>query len=159
MTDSAPSSDEYQRVADLIDRWVDVELPNNPAVLAVDRGEPGEHRWYLRLKGEEKDITTVWLQLRQRTLHYETYVLPAPEERQAQVFEQALRRNRGLHGIAFVIGPEDALYLEGRLALEAVDEAALDRIIGSLYSTVELSFRSLVRLAFGSRFSGAPEPD
>lgn len=158
MTESTPSPDEYERVAALIDRWVDEELPNNPAVLAVDRGEPEEHRWYLRLKGEEKDITTVWLQLRQRTLHYETYVLPAPEEHAEQVYEQALRRNRGLHGMAFVIGPEDALYLEGRLALEAVDEAALDRIIGSLYSTVELSFRALLRVAFASRLAAAAEP-
>ena len=47
---------------------------------AIDRGAAGERRWYVRLRGEQKDTFTVWFTLRQRTLHYETYVMPAPEE-------------------------------------------------------------------------------
>jgi hypothetical protein len=149
----APTPEAIDAVVRSIDAWAQRELVENPAVLAVDRGEPAERRWYIRLAGEDKDFITVWLSLGQRTLHYETYVLPAPEDAHAEVFDQLLRRNRGLHGLAFVIGPEDAIYLEGRLALEAVDDAALDRIVGSLYSTVEQCFRPLLRLAFASRFT------
>mgnify|MGYP002683036455 CR=1 FL=1 len=62
----------------------------------------------VRLAGEEKDFTTVWLTLHQRTLQYETYVMPAPEENHAAVYEQLLRRNLRFNGAAFAIGDEDA---------------------------------------------------
>ena len=32
----------------------------NPVVAAVDRDEPGERRWFVRLPGEEKDTFTIW---------------------------------------------------------------------------------------------------
>ena len=61
--------------------------------------EPGERRWFVRLRGEQKDMFTIWFTLGQRTLHYETYVMPAPEENHARVLRapaapqpQALRR-------------------------------------------------------------------
>ena len=40
----------------------------------------GHFHWLIRLKGEEKDVITLWLSLRQRTVHVETQVTPAPEE-------------------------------------------------------------------------------
>ena len=61
---------------------------------------PASGRWYVRLRGEEKDFTTIWLTLGQRTLHYETYVMPAPEENQEQFYEHLLRRNAKLVGAA-----------------------------------------------------------
>ena len=61
-------------------------------------------RWYLRINGEEKDVYNVWFTLRQRTLHYETYVMPAPEENHGRLYEHLLRRNQGFNGLAFVIG-------------------------------------------------------
>ena len=42
------------------------------------------HRWYLRFKGDEKDFITVWLTLRQRTLHHEAQFMPAPEEQRGR---------------------------------------------------------------------------
>jgi hypothetical protein len=137
-----------------ISAWLAVELDANPVMLAVDRGEPDEHRWYVRLAGEEKDFTTVWLTLGQRHLHYETYVMPAPEENIEAVFEQLLRRNLKLVGAHFAIGGENAIYLVGQLPLALLSESELDRIIGSLYATVEQCFRPLLRLAFASRFPG-----
>ena len=65
--------------------------------------------------GEEKDFTTVWLTLGQRTLRYETYVMPAPEENREAVMEVLLRRNDTLVGAHFSIGHEDAIYLRGEL--------------------------------------------
>ena len=55
------------------------------------------------MRGEEKDITTVWLTLGQRTLRYETYVMPAPEENHAAALrapaapQRAARRRPLLH--------------------------------------------------------------
>jgi Putative bacterial sensory transduction regulator len=136
-----------------IDTWLTRALAENPAIVAVDRSEPGEERrWYVRLAGEEKDYTTVWLTLRQRMLHYETYVMPAPEENAGELYEHLLRRNAKLVGAQFAIGPEDAVYLVGALPLAACDEAELDRVIGSVFAAVEQCFRPALRIGFASRF-------
>jgi hypothetical protein len=136
-----------------IDAWLAAELSTNPMLLAVDRGEPGTRRWYVRCKGEEKEFTTVWLTLGQRTLQYETYVMPAPEENEGELFEHLLRRNRRLTGVQFCIGEEDAVFLTGSLPLAAFDEAELDRIIGTVVATVELCFRPALQIGFRSRFT------
>ena len=104
------------------------------------------------MRGEAKEITTVWLTLGQRTLRYETYVMPAPEENHAQLYEQLLRRNERLVGAHFSIGVEDAVFLRGELALAALTEDELDRVIGSLYAYVEQCFPSAIRVGFASRF-------
>jgi hypothetical protein len=123
-------------------------------VAAVDRGEPGERRWYVRMLGEEKDVTTVWLTVGQRTLRYETYVMPAPEENAGELYEHLLRRNEKLVGCHFSIGVEDAVFLRGELPVAALDEPELDRILGTLYATVEQCFRPAMRIGFASRFRG-----
>ncbi len=40
--------------------------------------DAGHYHWLIRLKGEEKDVITLWLSLRQRSVHVETEVTPAP---------------------------------------------------------------------------------
>jgi hypothetical protein len=109
----------------------------------------------VRLRGDVKEFTTIWLRLGQRTLHYETYVMPFPEENSAEVFEVLLRRNERLVGAHYALGAENAVFLTGQLVLAALTESELDRIIGTLYATVEAQFDELVRRAFASRFSSA----
>jgi hypothetical protein len=137
-----------------ISGWLAGFAEGNPAVEAIDRGEPGEAepRWYVRLHGDEKEHITIWLTLGQRTLRYEAYVLPAPQENVAAVYEMALRRNDRMVGAHFAIGVEDALFLRGEAPLSGLDEAELDRIVGSLYSYTEQAFPALLRLAFASKF-------
>ncbi len=148
-----PTLHEYET---RITGWLGGFAADNELFEAVDRGEPGESaepRWYVRLRGEEKEHITIWFTLGQRTLRYEAYVLPAPQEHIAEVYEMALRRNDRLVGAHFAIGVEDALFLRGELPLSALNEAELDRIVGSLYQYVEQTFPGLIRLAFASKFS------
>jgi hypothetical protein len=86
-------------------------------------------------------------------LQYETYVMPAPEENAESLYEQALRRNNKLVGAAFSIGIEDALFLRGELLVASVSEPELDRVLGTLYATVERHFPVLIRIGFASRFA------
>jgi hypothetical protein len=149
-----------QRLDDVrhrIDAWIDVLAAENPVIAAVDRGTSdetpyGEPRWYIRMLGEEKDFITVWLTLGQRTLRYETYVMPAPEENAAELSELLLRRNDTLVGAHFSIGGEDAIYLRGELPDVAVDGDELDRVLGTMYQTVEANFRPMLKIGFASRF-------
>jgi len=137
-----------------VDGWLRRALAENPMLVAVDRGEPGERRWYVRLAGEDKDFTTIWFTLRQRALHFETYVTPAPEENEAEFYAHLLRRNLGFHGMAFAVGPEEAVFLVGALPLAALSEPQLDRVIGSTWAYVERTFRAALRIGFASRFGG-----
>jgi Putative bacterial sensory transduction regulator len=137
-----------------IDAWLAHSRATNALIVAVDRGESeiGERRWHVRLRGEEKEFTTIWLTLGQRTLRYETYVMPAPEENASELYEHLLRRNDRLVGAHFSIGIEDAVFLRGELPVVSVTEAELDRIIGSMYAYVEQCFGTAIRIGFASRF-------
>jgi Putative bacterial sensory transduction regulator len=154
VTPPGPASDaELDALEAHIDGWLARQLSENPILVAVDRGEPGERRWYVRLRGEEKDFTTVWFTLGQRTLQYETYVMPAPEENHAEFYEHLLRRNAKLVGAQFCIGAENAVFLVGSLPVGAIDDDELDRIVGSLYAYVEQCFRPALRIGYASRFA------
>ena len=142
---------------ELLDRqitsWLMSMMERNDTIVAVDRGEPDGHRWYVRMHGEEKEFTTVWFTLGQRTLQFETYVMPAPEENAEQLYEHVLRRNESLVGVHFSIGIEDAIFLRGELPLRMVDEDELDRVVGTLYATVERIFPTIIRIGFASHFA------
>ncbi|MEY3091457.1 MAG: hypothetical protein RLZZ269_344 [Actinomycetota bacterium] len=138
-----------------IDEWLGNLRSTNSAIVAIDHAEPEpafRSRWYVRMAGESKEFTTIWITLGQRTLRYETYVMPAPEENALEVFDNLLRRNEKLIGAHFSIGAEDAVFLRGDLPLSALSEAELDRIVGSTYAYVEQCFRPLLRIGFASRF-------
>lgn len=151
--DEALPADAFSQLASDIDGWLAQYLVTNDAMLAVDHGGPddcgpGERRWYVRLGGEQKEFTTVWLTLGQRTLRYETYVLPWPRQHVPEVFELVLRRNHQLVGCHYSIGIEDAVFLRGEVASVGITEAELDRVIGTLFVEVERTFPTLVRIAF-----------
>ena len=136
-----------------ITSWLLSMKDRNDVIVAVDRGELHEHRWYVRMRGEEKEFTTIWITLNQRTLKYETYVMPAPEENAEILYENLLRRNETLVGCHFSIGDEDAVFLRGELANSMVTEQEIDRVVGTLYSTVENVFPAIIRIGFASRFA------
>ena len=145
---------DESELADLerhIDQWLGQISRSNQTIKAIDRGDGDEIRWYVRMHGEEKEFTTVWLTLGQRTLRYETYVMPAPQENAEQLYESLLRRNEKLVGARFSIGEENAVFLRGEVFLSSITEIELDRIIGTLYATVEQCFRPLLRIGFSSQ--------
>jgi hypothetical protein len=151
------TAEELDALEARLDRWFTREAADNPMIAAVDRGERGERRWYVRVNGVEKDTFTLWFTLGQRTLRYETYVMPAPEENEGAFYEHLLVRNLGLHGWAFAIGQEHAVFLQGAIGVASLaDDAAvddeLDRIVGSGWEYVERCFKPALRIGFASRF-------
>jgi hypothetical protein len=148
------SAEELAALEAHIDAWLAAEQEANPAIEAVERSDDDLTRWFIRLRGEEKDVWTAWWTLGQRTLSFETYLMPSPEENRLEVFEHLLRRNRKLTGLQLEIGEEEAIFVRGSLPVAAVTDAELDRILGSMWAAVELVFRPAMRLAFGDRFQG-----
>ena len=124
-------------------------------MVAVDH-QPELARWYLRLRGDEKEFVTVWLTVRQRTLHHETQVMPAPEVNVEQTYEYLLRRNAGLHQMRFALGAEDAVYLVGEIPVSAVADDELDRIVGSSLAYVDACFPTAMMIGFAGRYRRRP---
>ena len=108
------------------------------------------------MRGEEKTLIAVWLTLRQRTLHYESQFMPAPEENIEACYEYLLRANTRLFAMRFAIGLEDAVYLLGQLPLGAIDEAELDRIVGSVYAYSEQYFPLAMSIGYASKYRRRP---
>jgi hypothetical protein len=105
------------------------------------------------MAGEDKDFITVWFSLGQRTLRFETFVMPAPEENHSALYEHVLRRNDRLVGARFSIGAEDGIFLRGETPVGQVDLDALDDSLGLLYAQVEQCFMGMIRIGFASRFA------
>lgn len=150
-----PDPARLAAVEALVTDWLTRQLEENPTVEAAERDtSTSDRRWYVRVTGEQKAVFSIWFHLRQRTLLAETYLMPAPEEQVAECYEFLMRRNAKLRGLVLCIGLEDAVYLQGEVPVEHVDEAALDRLLGSVYEGVERTFRPAMRLGFASRFEG-----
>jgi hypothetical protein len=143
--------EERAACRELIDEWGRARLAEGGAVVAVDR-QPELDRWYLRLRGDEKDFVTVWLTIRQRTMHHEAQVMPAPEVNVRETFEYLLRRNAELHQMRFALGPEDAVYLVGEIPVTEVTEDELDRIVGSVLAYVDTYFPTAMSIGFAGRY-------
>lgn len=150
---SVPTEPE---VSSLVAAWVARLVDENPVVTNVEK-DPTCERWFIRVRGEEKLVTTVWLTVRERTVSYETYFMPAPEENIAACYEYLLRANARFYGMRFSIGGEDAVYLTGQMPFSALadgcGEAELDRLLGSAYAYSEECFRTAMRIGFETMFT------
>ncbi len=157
MTRDVATHEELAALEQAIDDLFRQQKEELPILLDISRDEEIPRRWYARLEGEERDVTTIWLTLGQRTLKYETYFLPSPEVNREQLFELLLRRNYDLVGAQFGIGPEEAIFLTGELPFHAVDEDELDRILGSIWDFVERYWRAALKIGFANRFTETPK--
>ena len=147
MTEVADLEARERAAHELIADHLEGEVARQPYVQTVEY-DPEIPRWYVRFGCEGRDATTIYFDLHQRTLRYEVYFLPDPPRNQLDLYRFLLQRNHGLYGARFSIGPDGDLYLTGRVALEHLDRAELDRIIGVVYEVVETWFQPALRLAF-----------
>ena len=153
---------ERDAVCARIDDWAARQLAEGGLLVAVDRqagGDPitGAPRWYLRLRGEEKEFVTVWLTLRQRTLRHEAQFMPAPETNIEATWQYLLKRNADLIGLSFALGAEEAIYLVGRVPVSRVDDDELDRIVGSSLAYTDECFPTAMNMAFEGRYRRRPQ--
>jgi hypothetical protein len=155
-----PAEEEMAAAVSCIDAWVARELASGGLLIAAERQEvtdrTASQRWYLRFKGEEKDFITVWFTLRQRTLHHEVQFMPAPEENVADTLAYLMRCNANLYGMWFSLGPEDAVYLVGKVPAALIDDDELDRIAGSSVIYVDDHFPTAMTLAHPTMYRRRP---
>jgi hypothetical protein len=153
--DEPATAAELAALSALIDRWAARERDENELLVNVEY-HPEDRRWIARMRGDEKTLIAVWLTLGERTLHYESQFMPAPEENVEACYEYLLRANTRLFAMRFAIGLEDAVYLLGQMPLSAVDEAELDRIVGSVYAYSEQYFPLAMAIGYQSKYRRRP---
>jgi Putative bacterial sensory transduction regulator len=143
---------DLDEVRALIAAHLEATVRHEPWIQHVEY-DPELQRWYVRFGCEGRDAATIYFDLHQRTLRYELYFMPDPPRNQLELYRWLLRRNHGMYGAKFSLGPDGDVYLVGRLPLEHLTEAELDRIIGVLYELVETWFQPAIRMGFAR-----PEP-
>jgi hypothetical protein len=151
-----PDPAQLRAALALLHEHLEGSVAAEPWVQAVEF-DPAIPRWYVRFGTETRDAATVYLEPHQRSLHYEVYFLPDPGSvadpaapntvrRRQELYELLLRANHSMLGPRFSIGPDGDVYLVGRVLLEHLDVAALDRVLGELYALTERWFPPAIAL-------------
>jgi hypothetical protein len=112
----------------------------------------GHVHWLIRLHGEEKDVITLWLSLRQRTVHAETEVMPAPEENHEALFHYMLVKNAELRGLHLAIGPEEGIYLMTEIPVGDLSVERLDELVGATMTYVDEIFPTAMTMGYGALY-------
>ena len=100
----------------------------------------GHFHWLVRLAGDEKDVITIWLSLRQRTVHVETQVMPAPEADREALYRFLLVKNADLHDLHLALGPEEGVYLMTEIPIHDVTVERIDELVGATLTYVDEIF-------------------
>jgi len=108
----------------------------------------GDDVFEVELPGERKLKTTCRLEVNQHALGIHAFVVRNPDENHQAVYRWLLERNLKMYGVAFAVDSAGDIYLDGRLPLEAVTPAELDRLLGSVLSYADESFNPILELGF-----------
>ncbi len=112
----------------------------------------GHFHWLIRLKGDEKDAITLWLSLRQRTVHVETEVTPAPEENREALYRYLLVKNAEIRELHLAIGPEDGIYLMTQIPIGEMSVERLDEVVGATLTYVEEIYPTAMTMGLSSLY-------
>ena len=144
-------ADAAARLDERLGEWARAAVAEGHAVTIDhhDGADPaGHYHWLVRLRGDEKDVITVWISLRQRSVHVETEVVPAPEAGEEALYRFALVRNADLRSVHLAIGPESAIYLVTVLALAEVTLERLDELMAAVVVYVDELYPTMMTLGF-----------
>jgi hypothetical protein len=110
-------------------------------------GPPG---LIVELPGERKLTTNTILSFGEHSMRIEAFVCRKPDENHAGVYRFMLKRNRRLYGLAYTLDNVGDIYLVGRMSLESVTSAEIDRVLGQVLEAVDSDFNTLLELGFRS---------
>jgi hypothetical protein len=147
-------ADSASRLDQTISAWA--QQWHSSALLGVEHqpgaDDRGHLHWLIRLKGEEKSVITLWLSLRQRTVHVETEVMPAPEENRESLYHFLLTKNAELRELYLAIGPEEGIFLMAKIPTGEVTIERLDEVVGATVTYVEEIYPTAMTMGLSSLY-------
>lgn len=116
--------------------------------LEAEETSPG--RFVVVLPGERKQKTTCSLVVGEHALSVQAFVARHVEENAEAVYRWLLERNLGMYGVSFAVDHLGDIYLSGRLPLDSVTPAEVDRILGSVLEYADGSFNTILEMGFAN---------
>ncbi|WP_336208498.1 YbjN domain-containing protein [Nonomuraea sp. LPB2021202275-12-8] len=125
-----------------------VETALKAADVTYDEPRPGA--FLVKLPGQHKLATMVWLIVGDRVLHVEAFFCRQPDENHAEFYKWLLGKNGAMYGVHFSVDPVGDVYLVGRTPLTAVTEDEVDRLLGCVLTYADDWFDRALELGFAS---------
>lgn len=116
----------------------------------------GHFHWLIRFKGDERDVITLWLSLRQRTVFAETELMPAPEENIEALYRYLLVKNHELRELHLAIGPESGIYLVAQVPVGELTIERMDELVGATVTYVDEMFPTVMSMGLSSVYRRRP---
>ncbi len=116
----------------------------------VEYDESVDGVFSLALPGEKKLQTAVRIDVGPHALGVHAFVCRAPDENHEAVYRWLLQKNLRTYAVSFAVDRLGDIYLDARLPLAVVSADELDRLLGSVLSTADESFNTLLELGFAA---------
>jgi hypothetical protein len=116
--------------------------------LPVER--PDARTFVVTVPGERKLTTTVSLAVGDHSLSINAFVARRPDENAEAVYRWLLERNRRMYAVAFCVDHLGDIYLSGRVPLDGISPAEVDRILGCVAEYADGSFNTILELGFAT---------
>jgi hypothetical protein len=116
--------------------------------VSYESPEPGSY--LVKLPGQHKLQTMAWLIAGTHSLQVEAFFCRQPDENHAEFYRFLLEHNAQMYGIHFALDPVGDVYLVGRLPLDSISPAEVDRLLGCLLSYADETFDQALMLGFAS---------
>src|SRR6478752_2735319 len=116
-------TDQQQAITDIRTALAEVDVPwseTAPGLFSVS------------LPGTKKLVTECALEVGRYTVQIRAFVARHPDENAEGVYRWLLERNLKLSGVAFSVDALGDIYLTGRLPLDQLSTAGVDRILGTV---------------------------
>jgi Putative bacterial sensory transduction regulator len=120
------------------------------AALEVSYESPQPGSYLVTLPGEHKLKTLAWLIAGTHSLHVEAFFCRQPDENHAEFYRFLLEHNARMYGVHFALDPVGDVYLVGRMPLEAISAAEVDRLLGCVLSYADDIFDQALMIGFAT---------
>lgn len=124
------------------------EVRRELSELELDWRETPPGLFSVSLPGTRKLVTECALELGQHAMHVRAFIARNPDENHIGVYRWLLERNLRLRGVCFAVDALGDIYLTGRVPVELVTGAEVDRLLGAVAETADDSFNVILELGF-----------
>ena len=118
--------------------------------LDVSYESPQPGSFLVTLPGQHKLKTMAWVIAGTHSLLVEAFFCRQPDENHAEFYRFLLEHNARMYGVHFALDPVGDVYLVGRLALESISTAEVDRLLGCVLSYADDTFDQALMIGFAS---------
>ncbi len=117
----------------------------------IEYDESAAGSFSFALPGERKLQTPLRLDVGVHALGVHAFVCRNPDEEHERVYRWLLERNLKTYAVGFAVDHHGDIYLDARLPLAVLDDPdELDRLLGSVLSTADESFNTILELGFAT---------